>query len=131
MIDLANRVQTYAEHLLHETGRRFLEGGNAVVGVASVVELVHFALEGVADNRIRHLVVFTDAEVEQAPFGMRLQGGAFGTLDLFELVDLGPLAIAATTDTLGKKLLEPGILGGGHEFAVPLCRGVFVLGRMG
>jgi hypothetical protein len=97
------------------------EGGDTVVGVASIFELVHFALEGVAYNGVRHVIVFTDAEVEQTAFGMRLQGGAFGTLDLFELVDLGPLAIAATTDTVGKKLLEPGILGGGHEFAVPLC----------
>ena len=32
-----------AEDFLHEAGRRFLEGGDAVVGVAAVFQLVHLA----------------------------------------------------------------------------------------
>ena len=96
---------------LHEAGGGFLEGGDAVVGVAAVFELVDLALERVAHQRIGHVVVFADAEVEQLAFGMGGQGGALGPLDLLELVDLGALAVVDAADAVGEQRLEPGIGG--------------------
>ena len=51
-------------------GGGLLEGCDAVVGVAAVFELVDLALEHLADQRIGHVVVFADAEVEQSALGM-------------------------------------------------------------
>ena len=109
MVDLGDRVERDAEDLLHEAGGGFLEGGDAVVGVAAVLELVDLALERVADERVGHVVVLADAEVEQLPLGMGGQGGPLGPLDLLELVDLGALAVVGAADAVGEQGLKPGV----------------------
>src|SRR5205085_5543199 len=50
VVDLGGRVELDAEGPLHEGGGGLLEGGDAVVGVAAVLRLVHLALEHVADE---------------------------------------------------------------------------------
>ena len=103
-----------AEDLLHEAGGGLLEGGDAVVGVAAVFDLVRLALEHVAHQRIGHVVVFADAEVEQPAFRVGGQGGALGPLDLLELVDLVALAVVGAADAVGEQRLEPGVGRCGH-----------------
>ena len=115
VVDLRDRVERDAEDLLHEAGGGFLEGGDAVVGVAAVFELVDLALERLAHQRIGHVVVLADAEVEQPALGMGGQGGPLGPLDLLELVDLGALAVVGAADALGEQRLEPGVGRGGHD----------------
>ncbi len=68
--DFGRRVEVDAVFALHEAGRRFAEGGNAVVGVAAVFGFVDFLAHAAADDFGGHRVVFADAEVEQLPFGM-------------------------------------------------------------
>ncbi len=97
------------------SGRRFLEGRNAIVGVAAIFQLVHFDLEHIADERICHIVVLADTEVEQTAFGMSGQGGAFGPLDLLELVNLAALAVVGPADAVGEERLKPRI---GHRGCV-------------
>ena len=80
MVDLRDRIERNAEDLFHEAGGGFLEGGDAVVGVAAVFEFIHLALEHIAHHRIGQVVVFADAEVEQPPFRMGGQGGALARL---------------------------------------------------
>src|SRR5262249_5299410 len=116
VVDLRGRVEADAKDLLHEAGGGLLEGGDAVVGVAPVVELVHLALENVADDGVGHVVVLADAEVEEAALGVGGQGGALGALDLPELVDLRALAVVSAAEAVGEQGLKPGVSRcGGHQ----------------
>src|SRR5262245_14759851 len=111
MIDLGLRIERDAELPLHERRRGFLERGDAVIGVAAILELVDLALGDVAHERIGHVVIFTDAEIEQRPLRMRRQHRPLGPLDLLELVDLRALAVVDAADALGEEGLKPGIRG--------------------
>jgi len=121
MVYLSDRIERHAKDALHEPRRCFLEGGDAVVRVAAIFKLVRLALEGLAHERIGHIVVLADAEVQQTPLGVSLQGGALGPLDLLELVDFGSLAVTAAANTVGKERLEPRIGRLGHEL-LSLCK---------
>ena len=66
-------------------------------------------LSDLADERVGHVVVLADAEVEQRALGVGGQGGALGALDLLELVDLGALAVVGAADAVGEQGLEPGV----------------------
>ena len=66
-------------------------------------------MSDLAHERIGHVVVLADAEVEQPAFGMGGQGGALGALDLLELVDFAALAVAGAADAVGEERLKPGI----------------------
>src|SRR5947208_12545164 len=103
MVDLRGRVKADAETALHEGGDRLLERGDAVVCVAAVFELVGLAPEHLADERVGHVVVLADAEVEQRALGMSSESGALGPLDLLEFVDLVTLAIVDAADALGEQ----------------------------
>ena len=114
VVDFGFGIERDAEDLLHEIGGRFLEGGDAVVGVAAIFEPVDLALAGLADERIGHVVVFADAEIEQGAFGMGGQDGPLGPFDLLELVNFGALAVIGAADAVGEQGLKPGILRGAH-----------------
>src|SRR5262249_31658064 len=76
-----------------------------------------FALEGIAYQRVGHVVVFADAEVEKFAVGMDGEGCPLGPLDLLKLVDLGVLAVVGAADAVGKQRLKPGVRGrGGHGY---------------
>src|SRR5262249_47892270 len=109
--DLRHRVERDAELTLHEFGRGILERLRTVVGIAAVLELLDFALERIAHQRMGHLVILADAEVEERALGMLGKGLPLGALDLLELVDFSPLAVVGPTNALGKEGLEPGVGG--------------------
>src|SRR5262249_50836132 len=64
-----------------------------------------------AHQRMGHLVILADAEVEERALGMLGKGLPLGALDLLELVDFSPLAVVGPTNALGKEGLEPGVGG--------------------
>jgi hypothetical protein len=114
MVNLRRGIQADVEDFLHEVGGGFLERRDAVVCIAAIFHLIHFALQDLSDERVSHVVIFADAEVQQAALGMGGQGGSLGALDLLEFVDLGALAIVGAAEPLGKEFLEPGIAGHGR-----------------
>ena len=109
MVDLGDRVEYHAEDLAHEPGGGFLERGDAVIRVAAILDAIHLAFQSLADERRGHVVVLTDAEVEELPLGMGGEGGAFGALDLLELVYLRVLAVVGSADAIREESLEPGV----------------------
>ena len=111
VVDLGDWVEGHAKLLLHEGSGGLLEGGDPIVGVAAVLGTVHLLLHHGPHVRGCHLVIFADAEVEHAPFGMVGDGLPLGPLDEFELVDLGALAKIRPADPLGESILEPGVCG--------------------
>jgi hypothetical protein len=110
--DFRHRVELDAELPLHELGGRVPVLLDAVVGVAAVLDAIGGRLQRLADDRVRHIVVLADAEIEELAFGVFGQRLPLRPLDLLELVDLGPLAVVRSSDALGKERLKPGI--GGH-----------------
>src|SRR5438132_1550958 len=90
----------------HVVGRRLLEGRDAIVGIAAVLDLIDFGLERRANGRIGQLVVFADAKVEQ--FAIRIIGERLplGPLDLLELVDVAAFAVGRADDALADLLDE-------------------------
>ena len=107
VVDLGRRVEVcHAEEARHVGGGGFLEGGDAVVGVAAVFGVVDGFLQGLADGARRHLVGLADAEVQHLTLGMRLAGGTLGALDLLEFVDGGVLAEGGAADAVGEKGLD-------------------------
>ena len=107
--DFGRRIECDAELALHEAGDRFAEGGDAVVGVATVFGLVDLLGHAAADDLGGHLVVLADAEVEQLAVGMVGERFALGALDFLELVDGGAFAVVGTADAVGEEFLEVGI----------------------
>ena len=112
VVDFRDRIEPHFELPLHEPGRRLLEGGDAVVGVAAVLGLVDLLGHDAADRLGGHLVVLADAEVEQTPLGVLGQGLPLGPLDLLELVDFRAFAVAAAADPLGEEMLKIGVAHG-------------------
>ena len=111
--NLGHRIERHAELAGHELGGRFLVIGDAVVGVAAILELVGFRRQRGPDVSRGHVVVFADTEIEEPPVGEVGQRLALGALDLLELVDVGGFAVGGPPDALGEKALEPGV--GGHR----------------
>ena len=120
VVDLRGRVERDAEDLLHEAGRGFLEGRDAVVGVAAVFELVDLALERLARTSGSAMSSFSPMpKSSRRRSGWAASDGSLGPLDLLELVDLGALAVVGAADAVGEQGLEPGVGGGGHRSSSP------------
>ncbi len=125
MVDFLGRVERDAENLLHEDGCGLLERLNTVVGVAPVLQLIDLELECVAHERVGHVIVFADAEVEEPSFGVGLERCTLGAFDFLKLVDLRAFAILAAADALGKERLKPRVDVLAHGFLVPSGLGLF------
>ena len=100
---LRHRVEGDAELPQHERRRRFLERGDAVVGVPAVLDPVDLDFHPLPHRLGRPVVVFADAEVEQRHVGPVGDGLPLGPLDLLELVDVGALAVLGTADAVGEQ----------------------------
>src|SRR5260370_30377505 len=109
MIDFRYRIEVDAKLLLHEAGGGLFECHDAVIRVTPVFQLVDLALEDVPDERIGHVIILADAEIEQPSLGMSGQGSALGPLDFLALIDFVALAVAAAADPLVAKRLKPWI----------------------
>ena len=102
-------IERDVEDLLHEVGGDFLEGGDAVVGIAAVFELVDLRL---ATSRTSGSAMSSFSPMPKSsssPLGMGGDGGPLGAFDLLELVNLGSFAVVGAADTVGEKRLEPRI----------------------
>ena len=102
----------------------FLERGNTVVGVATILQPVDFPLSDLADERIGHVIVFADAEIEQFPLGMGGQHRTLGPFDFLELINLGSFAIIDPADAFSEEILKPWILQRCVHGAVDLGKGI-------
>src|SRR5688572_3753207 len=98
MIDLADRIELDSKPPLHKTRRRLFEGCYAVISIAAILRPIDLGSHSRPNRLGGHAVILTDAEVDQWAVWIVGQRLAFSPLDLFELVDVGPFAIAGTTD---------------------------------
>ena len=93
MNHLRLRVESYPAHVPQITRRRLLELRVAVVGVAAILRLARFAVEGLHNARIRHCVRLAHAQVKKLRLRICLDRRPFRTLDLLEFVDRRVLAV--------------------------------------
>ena len=112
MIDLCCGIQVDLKLPFHELTDGLLEFGGAIVHVTAVFWPIDFKGHLLPNFGIGHRVVFADSKIEQSAIGIVSQRLAFGPFDLFEFVDFVAFSVTNSADSLGKKLLEIGVLGG-------------------
>jgi len=117
VIDFRHRIELHTQRAAHEPRGSVFEGLDAVIGVAAVLGTVDLFGHDAADRLRRHFVVLANAEVDQLPLGEIGQRLPLGSLDLLELIDLGPFAVVDPADAVGKELLKIRIGHGGMRSA--------------
>ena len=87
----------------------------AVIRVAAVLRLARFVGQSLNHFGKSHLIGLAHAQVDDLGARVGCQSGPLGSLDLFELVDGGGLAVLASANALGKQVLNIGISHSDHE----------------
>ena len=96
----------HAANSLQITGRRFLQNGVSVVGVAAVFGAAGFFAQFRDGFGAGHFVRLAHAQVNDFRAGMSGEGGPFGALDFLELVNGGGFPVILPADARGKQVLQ-------------------------